>query len=66
MVEKQEKKRMYSHICGVYMIGEGEKALKHANEQFEILQKELKSFPNEAGQVAHVEIRVYLVDFEKE
>ena len=66
MNEKPKKKREYSHLLGIYMIGEGEKALKHAKEQYEILQRTIKSFPNEDGQVAHVEIRVFLVDTEKE
>ncbi len=60
-----ERKRIYHHVLGVYTLNQSEKALKHAQEQHDILVKEGKQ-PNEDKKAPHVEIWVYLVDSEKE
>ena len=52
--------KQFRHLLGIFKIGEKEKAIELANEQFKEIMKQ--------GELdkAYVEIRVYLVDGEKE
>lgn len=56
--------KRFRHLLGVFKIGDKEKALELATSQFEELVK--RDELNKGKDMAYVEIRVYLVDGEKE